>query len=212
MITLTVNRPSGKQDFVPGVFRKMKRLFDVQDEDQDDTDQIGVCWTKNAGNCSGVQNWFWLDDPAERALIERVNTGIDSVSWQEKKRWAVWERPGGIYYSLDRDTEPWKDTSLVFGSKSNLPGEFNQVRVVQSGNAYTGIETIPVLPNYDHLSVDTHPWLFHRIWVTNSRGITYDTPKGIFWKPLFSPIGRIRSKGDITGFWVRERYLGDEIK
>ena len=221
MTRLTVTYPGGTvQAFAPriitppptGTFRKMLRLWDVEGPNkQGDTDQIGCCWTRNAGNCSGVANSFWLNDPKERELIRRVNTGIDAISWEKKLHWAVWSTAGGLYRADQRDRMdlPWKDTSLVMGSRSALPGEFNQVRVLRSLEGYTDIETIPVLDSYDHLSVATHPWLFHRVYVTNFIGKTYDTPQGIFYKPLFSPIGRQRATGDIDGFWVRERFLGD---
>jgi hypothetical protein len=197
-----------------GVFKKMLRLFDVEGtNDQGDTDQIGVCWTQNAGNCSGIQNFFWLDDQRERELVRRVNTGIDAIPWTEKLHWAVWDKAGGIYRADQRNdmTIPWKDTSLVMGSRSALAGEYNQVSVLQTAGGYTDIETIPVLDSYDHLSVATHPWLFHRIYVTNAIGKTFETPHGIFYKPLFSPIGRRRAAGDITGFWVRNQFLGESI-
>jgi hypothetical protein len=197
-----------------GVFQKMLRLFDVEGpNNQGDTDQIGVCWTQNAGNCSGIQNFFWLDDQRERELVRRVNTGIDAIPWTEKLHWAVWDKAGGIYRADQRNdmTIPWKDTSLVMGSRSALAGEYNQVSVLQAVGGYTDIETIPVLDSYDHLSVATHPWLFHRVYVTNAIGKTFETPHGIFYKPLFSPIGRRRAAGDITGFWVRNQFLGESI-
>jgi hypothetical protein len=197
-----------------GIFRKMRRLDDVDGHDnQMDTDQIGVCWTRQAGNCSGVSNFFWLDDPRERELIRRVNLYVDDVPWIHKLHWAVWDIAGGLYRAAERINMiiPWKDTSLVMGSRSARAGEFNQVKIFQDVDGYTDIETIPVLSSYDHLSVATHPWLFQRVYCTNNAGITYDTPKGIFWKPLFSPIGRRRAAGDITGFWVRNRYLGESV-
>lgn len=194
--------------------RKMLRLFDVEGPNtQGDTDQIGCCWTRQDGNCSGVSNFFWLDNQKERDLIRRVNTGIDGVSWEAKLHWAVWDKAGGIYRADTRDNMliPWKDTSLVFGSKSSANGEYNSVKVLSNVSGYTDIETIPVLDNYDHLSVETHPWLFHRIYVTNYIGKTYDAPKGIFYKPLFSPVGRRRAAGNVDGYFVREQFLGEYV-
>jgi hypothetical protein len=221
---LTIRYPNGESEiFAPkvtppppppttGVFRKLLRLWDVEGPNpQGDTDQEGVCWTRQAGNCSGVQNFYWLDDPRERELIRRVNTGIDDIPWDEKLHWAVWDVAGGLYRAEQRMRMdiPWKDTSLVMGSKSALAGEYNQVRVLSDIDGYTDIETIPVLNSYDHLSVATHPHLFHRVYVTNLKGVTYDTPHGIFYKPLFDPRGRRRAAGNITGFYVRNRFLGD---
>lgn len=190
--------------------RKLRRLFDVQDVDQDDSDQVGVCWTPNLGNCSGVTNWIELEQP-EINLIKRLNPGDSIATLEEKIHWAVWERAGGIYYAVDRDRSPWRWPSIVMGSKSELAGEFNQVNVLLVEKGYHKIETIPVLPNYDHISLATHPHLIHRVYVTNTRGITYDTPKGPFYMPLFSPINRRHAKGNISGMWLRGKHVGDVV-
>lgn len=188
----------------------LKRLFDVQDEDQDDTDQIGLCWTAQAGNCSGVSNWIELGQK-EIDLIKRLNPGDAIASAEEKIHWAVWERAGGIYYAEDRERAPWRWPSIVMGSKSSLPGEFNRVSTIEIRKGYHRIETIPVLGSYAHISLATHPHLIHRVWVTNSKGITYDTPKGPFYMPLFSPEGRRHAKGNISGMWLRGQYVAGEV-
>jgi len=114
---------------------KLRRLFDVQDEDQNDADQIGLCWKPQAGNCSGVTNWIELG-PAEIALIKRLNPAQGGFTTEEKIHWAVWERPGGIYFAEDRDRAPWRWPSIVMGSKSAKPGEFNTVNSLSVQRGY----------------------------------------------------------------------------
>jgi hypothetical protein len=190
--------------------RKMRRLFDVQDADQNDTDQIGLCWTPQVGNCSGVTNWIELGQP-EIDLIKRLNPGDSVATLEEKIHWAVWERIGGLYYAADRTRPPWRWPSIVMGSKSDRAGEFNQVNVLAVERGYHKIETIPILPNYDHIRLATHPHLIHRVYVTNVRGITYDTPKGAFYMPIFSPINRRHARGNVSGMWLRGKYVGDIV-
>lgn len=188
----------------------LRRLYDVQDADQDDTDQIGLCWTPQAGNCSGVTNWIELGQ-AEIDLVRRLNPGDDIATAEEKIHWAVWERAGGIYYAEDRERAPWRWPSIVMGSKSAMLDECNQVNVLVIERGYYKIETIPSLPNYDHIGLETHPHLIHRVYVTNTRGVTYDTPKGPFYMPLFSPVGRRHAKGNVSGMWLRGKYVGVRI-
>ena len=188
----------------------LKRLFDVQDADQTDTDQIGLCWTPQAGNCSGVTNWIELGQK-EIDLIKRLNPGDSIASAEEKIHWAVWERTGGIYFAEDRERAPWRWPSIVMGSKSSLPGEFNRIETLEIHKGYHRIATIPVLGSYAHISLATHPHLIHRVYVTNARGVTYDTPKGPFYMPLFSPEGRRHAKGNLSGMWLRGKYVGGEV-
>lgn len=188
-------------------FHQMRRLFDVQDADQNDTDQIGLCWTPQAGNCSGVTNWIELGE-AEIELIKRLNPPSGGFSTEEKIQWAVWERAGGIYYAVDRKKAPWRWPSIVMGSKSAKSGEYNSVHSLFVQKGYHKIETIPSMPNYDHITLESHPYLIHRVFVTNTKAITYDTPKGIFFMPLFSPEGRRHAKGTVSGMWLRGQYTG----
>ena len=192
-------------------FHKMLRTFDVQESDQDDTDQIGLCWTPQLGNCSGVTNWIELGE-AEIALVKRLNPSSGGFSTEEKIQWAVWERAGGLYFAEDRRKAPWRWPSIVMGSKSAKSGEYNSVHSLFVQKGYHKIETIPVLPNYDHITLESHPYLVHRVFVTNAKGITYDTPKGIFFMPLFSPEGRRHAKGTVSGMWLRGPYVGDEVE
>lgn len=221
--SITIHFSNGEtKEYMPKIPRpqsgnlyKMLRLWDVEGPNpQGDTDQEGAGWTPTLGAFSGVSNFFFLDDQKERDLIERVNTGVDSIPWSAKLHWSVWSEAGGIYRAERRDDMfiPWKDTSLFMGSRSALPGEYNLINVLSIENGYLNTETIPILQSYDHLSPETHPWLFHRIYVTNTVGKTYETPAGIFYKPLFSPIGRRRAAGEITGFYCRPQYVGSKIQ
>ena len=191
-------------------FHKMLRTFDVQESDQDDTDQIGLCWTPQLGNCSGVTNWIELGE-AEIELVKRLNPPSGGFSTEEKIQWAVWERAGGIYFAEDRKKAPWRWPSIVMGSKSAKDGEYNTVNVYFGQKGYLKIETIPVMASYEHITLESHPHLVHRVFVTNARGITYDTPKGMFFMPLFSPEGRRHAKGNVSGMWLRERYAGEAV-
>ena len=192
-------------------FQQMRRLFDVQDADQNDTDQIGLCWTPQAGNCSGVTNWIELGEE-EIALVKRLNPPSGGFSTEEKIQWAVWERAGGLYFAEDRRRAPWRWPSIVMGSKSAKAGEYNSVRSIFVQKGYHKIDVIPVLASYDHIALESHPYLVHRVFVTNTRGITYDTPKGPFFMPLFSPEGRRHAKGMVSGMWLRGQYVGDEVE
>lgn len=189
---------------------KINRIFDVQDADQNDTDQFGLCWTPQAGNCSGVTNWIELGD-AEKELWRRVNTGIDSFSITEKEKYAVRNIPGGIFYAIGNDSSPWRWPSIGIGSKSFLDGEYNRVNIIDFHKGFYNIETIPVLTSYDHLSVETHPHLFLRTYATNKLGKTYDTKAGIVYQPIWSPSGRNHAKGNITGMWAKAKYIGEKI-
>ena len=186
-------------------YHMMQRLYSVQDADQNDTDQIGLCWTPQAGNCSGVTNWIELG-PVEIELVKRLNPPSGGFTTEQKIQWAVWERAGGIYFAEDRTRSPWRWPSIVMGSKSFVDGQYNSVCVLEDNGGYSRIETIPVLASYDHITLESHPHLIHRVYVTNAKGITYDTPKGPFFMPLFSPEGRRHAKGNISGMWLRNKY------
>lgn len=223
MTALTVKYPNGRSvEFIPraeppptlppGLYRKTLRIFDVQGYAGNDTDQWGVCRTKNQGNCSGVEGWYMLGGP-EIALIRRVNPD-QNADWttEVKMHWCVWDHVGGVMYAPEREESPiWKAQNLLWGSKSALPGEYNLVKVLREENGYSDVERIRKAANYDGLSPSTHPWLFHRVWCTNQAGRTYDTPKGKVILPLFDMRDFDHATGDITGNWARNAYLGAAV-
>lgn len=144
--------------------------------------------------------------PAEIELIRRENPSDGTYSTDDKIQWAVRNIRGGIYYSaFPGDLAPWDWAAVIMGSKSTT--EYNSVMVLRSDKGKSEIAAIPVLPDYSSITRALFPWLFHRVWVTNRQGC-FDSPKGVFWMPLFHAQGRPHPRGELTGMWIKNEYLG----
>ena len=172
-------------------------------DNQSDTNQEPIDPSSRPASHGGAAYQIKLGQ-AEIDLIKRVNPGNAEHTAEQVWKWACHEEAGFLYVG-DWHTAPWKWPMVIMGS-----GEVkvNIVNVIGSERGKRKIETIPALANYDHLSPQTHPHLFHRVVVTNRTG-DWDSPVGIFWMPLFSAIGRPHPRGELTGAWIRSAYVGD---
>lgn len=170
---------------------------------QSDTNQWPIDPSSRPASHGGAAYQIKLGQ-AEIDLIKRVNPGNAENSAEQVWKWACHEEAGFLYIGNWRSA-PWKWPMVIMGS-----GEvkINIVNIIGSERGKRKIEMIPVLANYDHLSPQTHPHLFHRVVVTNRTG-DWDSPVGIFWMPLFSAQGRAHPKGELTGAWIRSAYVGD---
>jgi hypothetical protein len=191
-------------------------VLDVQTVDTDDIDQMGCAFSPVAGNFSGVTNWIELNT-TEIDLIKRVNTGLDGFSIAEKLKYACPSYIGAVWQYMTPTplAPPWRAWNIVIGSRVPYGSDWNVVKVLgKSSNGYFYIEGIPAGADLSMYSKETHPWLFHRINVSDpNRVYSTDTPKGKMYLPIFSPVGRRHATGDIiaTGIWIKPEYLYSKI-
>lgn len=172
-------------------------------DNQNDTNQWPIDPSSRPASHGGAAYQIKLGQ-AEIDLIKRVNPGNAEHSAEQAWKWACHEGAGFLYIGNWRSA-PWKWPMVIMGSGAD---KVNIVNVIGSERGKRRIEMIPVLANYDHLSPQNHPHLFHRVVVTNRTG-DWDSPVGIFWVPLFSAVGRPHPRGELTGAWIRSAYVGD---
>ena len=186
----------------------MRKIAIFPNDGNPDTNQWPINPSSRVSAPGGAQYPITIG-AAEIELIKRENPFDGIYTADEKIQWAVRNQVGGIYYTpIYNDPPPWDWPAVIMGSKSNT--EYNQVKTFESEKGKTRIDTIPKLDTYDSISRISHPWLFHRVWVTNRNGC-YDSPKGVFWMPLFDAFNRRHPIGELTGMWIKNEYLGSEV-
>lgn len=163
-----------------------------------DLNQTGICRAPN--DCSGAGYMITLN-PADLALLWKINgiTSPDDPKW----RWACRVGWFGAPYYKATETSPvqWPYVAIcsaIDGSK------INTVHVTGFDRGFYTLDLIPA--NFDpNINPENNRDWFHRCIAQSS-----DTPQGIFWMPLFSPVGRKHSVGS-EGAMLPEFFVDGKV-
>ncbi|MEW5828757.1 MAG: hypothetical protein AB1846_07690 [Chloroflexota bacterium] len=168
----------------------------------------------------GAIEYYLRIPQADVMRLKALQTFPDGYTANQKMQWLGGDPKGRIY--MHEQNENWDTAEFLRWGTLTLGNNLVQVDKISRFAVH-----LPALPAGQKVTLDmgrlvcftpadwgatheSHPHLIHRAWCVGANNALIDSPKGIVYTPLWSPLHWTfigPAKPQPTGFWIPMRWL-----